>query len=542
MSQEREPLLSDLDLNNDRPTDYQSRSDGVDNAEQQVEREETAKGSYMAFVLPMAVGIFLCAMDGTIVVSSAAAIGSELNELQNTSWIATAYLLTLTSFQPLYGKLSDIFGRKNCLLFSYSIFSIGCLLCGLSRNMNELIICRAFAGIGGGGMQTIVSIIMSDVVPLRSRGTWQGVLNIVWTTGTVVGASLGGLFADTIGWRWAFLIQVPIALIAIIAVSLALHLPKVESGGFKANLKRVDFLGAICLVSAVFFLLFGLDRGGNVSWNDELTIYSMCAFFVAFVTFAFVEMEWASEPFAPKRIIVNRSLIASYLVNFFGIASGFTMIFYIALYFQAVQGRTASETGIWLLLSVGGSLTGSLCGGLIIQATGKYYLLTVAGYIVFFLGTTSTTLSSGVIITSSIGIALGLVFSSLGNGSGITTSLISLIANAGQADQAIATAVSYLFRSLGSVVGLSVGASLVQGTLRSSLQRKLSGQDVDEIIRRVRESLSYLDELDPVTRAMVTTSYDEAIHVTFWFSVIMAACAMISAIFIKEKPIPAKTT
>ena len=249
-------------------------------------------------------------------------------------------------------------------------------------------------------------------------------MNIVWTSGTVVGASLGGLFADTIGWRWyacvnfirlieklmsfrAFLIQVPVALIAIIAVSLALHLPKVESGGFKAKLKRVDFLGAISLVSAVFFLLFGLDRGGNVYWNDKLTIYSICAFFVAFVTFAFVEMEWASEPFAPKRIIVNRSLIASYLVNFFGIASAFTMIFYIALYFQAVQGRTASETGIWLLLSVGGSLTGSLCGGLIIQATGKYYILTLASYIVFFLGTTSTTLSSGVIVTSSIGIALG---------------------------------------------------------------------------------------------------------------------------------------
>ena len=252
-------------------------------------------------------------------------------------------------------------------------------------------------------------------------------MNIVWTTGTIAGASLGGLFADTIGWRWyarinfirlierpisfrAFLIQVPIALIAIIAVSLALHLPKVESGGFKAKLKRVDFLGAISLVSAVFFLLFGLDRGGNVSWNDKLTKYSICAFVVAFVTFAFVEMEWASEPFAPKRIIVNRSLISSYLVNFFGIASGFTMIFYIALYFQAVQGRSASAAGIWLLFSVGGSLTGSLCGGLIIQGTGKYYLLTLASYIVFFLGTTSTTLSSGVIVTSSVGIALGECF------------------------------------------------------------------------------------------------------------------------------------
>ncbi|TFK33386.1 member of the major facilitator superfamily [Crucibulum laeve] len=476
----------------------------------------------------MAVGIFLTALDGTIIVSSYAAIGSELNQLQNTSWIATAYLLTLTSFQPLYGKLSDIFGRKNCLLFAYSIFAIGCLLCGLARNMTELIAARAFAGIGGAGMQTIVSIIMSDVVPLRSRGTWQGVLNIVFATGNTVGASLGGLIADTIGWRWAFLFQVPLAVVAIIAVYFKLNLPKFESGDFATKIKRVDFAGAVTLVLTVFFLLFGLDRGGNVSWNDRLTISSLIAFGIVAIVFGFVEMKFAREPFAPKRIIVNRSLIASYLVNFFGIASGFSILFHISLYFQAVQNKTASEAGLWLIISVLGGLTGSLSGGLIMQSTGKYYILTVIAYIMMLTGTVTVTLSAGILIRSSVLVGIG---------TGITTSLISLIANAGQADQAIATAVSYLFRSLGSVVGLSIGSTLVQDTLRSSLRAKLTGQDADEIVRRVRESLSYVDELDPITRAIVRCSYEQAIHVALWFSVIMGFFALLSSLFIKEKPL-----
>ncbi|KAF8068049.1 member of the major facilitator superfamily [Lyophyllum atratum] len=473
----------------------------------------------------MSVGIFLAAMDGTIVVSSYAAIGSELNQLQNTSWIATAYMLTTTSFQPLYGKLSDIFGRKGCLLFAYTIFAIGCLGCGLSRNMTELIASRAFAGIGGGGMTTIVSIVLSDVVPLRSRGTWQGILNIIWTMGSASGAPLGGFLADSVGWRWAFLIQVPMAILAIISVSLTLHLPKRDTSDFSTKLKRVDFAGSLTLILTIFLLLFGLDRGGNISWTDTLTRLSLGGSILFLILFGIIEMKVASEPFAPKRIIFNQSLIAGYLVNFFGIASAMCMIFHISLYLQAVQGKTASGAGLWLVLSVVGGLTGSLSGGLTIQATGKFYLITVAGYATQFMGAGLVTLSTGVLVHSVI---------MLGVGSGITTSLIALIANAGQADQAIATAVSYLFRSLGAVVGVSVGSTLVQETLRNYLRRNLSGKDVEEIILRVRESLSYVDQLDPATRAIVRSAYEQAVRVTLTFTLAMAGCAFISSIFIKE--------
>ena len=157
----------------------------------------------MHILLPaVGIGIFLAAADQTIIVSTYAKIGSELHALNSTSWIATAYFLTLTTFQPLYGKFSDIFGRKPMLLIAYTIFGLGCLFCGLARTMPELIAARAFAGIGGGGMSTVVSILMSDIIPLRQRGSWQGYVNIIYASGAAAGAPLGGMLADSIGWRW----------------------------------------------------------------------------------------------------------------------------------------------------------------------------------------------------------------------------------------------------------------------------------------------------------------------------------------------------
>ncbi|KAF5383061.1 hypothetical protein D9615_004820 [Tricholomella constricta] len=537
MPDETSPLLrSETGENHRHHPSYIENGNGVNTTVGELEatQPEVAGKSYLAFVIPMSIGIFLSAMDGTIVVSSYAAIGSELNQLQNTSWIATAYMLTTTSFQPLYGKLSDIFGRKACLLFAYTIFAIGCLGCGLARNMTELIASRAFAGIGGGGMSTIVSIVLSDVVPLRSRGTWQGIINIVWTMGSASGAPLGGFLADSIGWRWAFLIQVPIAIFAFIAVTLSLHLPKLDNSDFYAKLRRIDFAGSIALILTIFALLFGLDRGGNVSWSDTLTLLALGASLVSFLLFGIIEMRLASEPFAPKRIIFNQSLIAAYFVNFFGVAAAMSMIFHISLYLQAVQGKTASAAGLWLVLGVAGGLMGSLGGGLTIQATGKFYLITVVSYGAQFLGAGVVNLATGVLVHSVTLLGAGLFVASVGNGSGITTSLIALIANAGQADQAIATAVSYLFRSLGAVVGVSVGSTIVQETLRTYLRRNLTGQDVEEIILRVRESLSYMDQLDPATQTIVRGGYAQAVQVTLSFSVAMAACAFISSIFIKE--------
>jgi len=190
-------------------------------------------------------------------------------------------------------------------------------------------------------------------------------------------------------------------------VVFTLHLPATSSGNFSSKLKRVDFGGAITLVLFVFTLLYGMDRAGNVAWDDRMTITSLSASFTFFLAFASIEMKFAKEPFAPKRIIANRTLCASYFVNFFGLASGFCLIFYIPLFFQAVQEKSASETGLWLLFSVVGTMFGTLLGGLTIQATGKYYALTVLGYTSLLLGTVIISLMSGSLMTSNVGIIFG---------------------------------------------------------------------------------------------------------------------------------------
>ncbi|KAK7036105.1 Mfs multidrug transporter [Favolaschia claudopus] len=527
MAEETAPLLS-AQLH----VDYGNNSRDAESAE-----SLKSKASLPAIVIPMAFGIFIVAIDQTIVVSSFAAIGSELNQLQNTSWIATAYMMTLTSFH-------DIFGRKPCLLFAYAVFGLGCFLCGCARTLPELIAARAIAGVGGGGMTTVVSIIMSDIVPLRSRGTWQGIINVIFAVGSASGAPLGGILVDTVGWRWGFLIQVPALILAFASVTSSLHLPPTSSSTshsastLRAKLARVDFPGALSLVLTVFFLLFTLDRGGNIAWNDTYTLLTLGLFLLFFTVFLVVELTYAAEPFAPKRIIAHRSLIFAYLANAFAFMSSFSMVFHVSMFYQAVLRAPPSEAGLWLLPTVFSGVLGSLAGGLWIQATGKYYWATVLSYGALFLGNILTVLEAGVLQTSAIGVAAATFVYSIGNGGGVTTSLIALIANAGPADQAMATAVSYLFRSLGSVVGVSLGSTVLQLSLRSALHESLPPDvDIDDIITRVRASLSAIDELEPATAAIVRLAYEGAVQNAMWSSTAAAGCAFVCGIFIKEKVI-----
>lgn len=208
----------------------------------------------------------------------------------------------------------------------------------------------------------------------------------------------------------AFLIQVPICVLAIASVALALHLPATnKSTSLSANIKRIDIGGAITLVLAVFFLLYGLDRGGNVSWSDYFTIGSLIAFGTSAILFMFFEVSIATEPFAPKRIIFNPSLLACYLSNFFASAALLAQVFHISLFYQAVQGKTASEASVWLVISVIGAMTGSLLGGLTIQYSGKYYAITIVGFFLAVVGTSIVLFSSGVIAISTLGLAVGTV-------------------------------------------------------------------------------------------------------------------------------------
>jgi predicted MFS family arabinose efflux permease len=440
----------------------------------------------------------------------------------------------------LYGKLSDIFGRKPCLLFGYFVFGLGCLFCGLAQNMGQLIAARAFSGIGGGGMTTVVSILLSDTVPLRERGKWQGYVNIIYATGASTGAPLGGILADSIGWRWAFLIQAPLCLAAFISVSLVLKLPKVESSHWKTQLKRIDFLGAAILIAAVFTLLLGLDRGSNVSWSSKTALISLGVSLPLFIIFILVEMKVAREPFAPGHIIFHRSLFACYLCNFFSFSGWLAALFYLPLYFQAVDNVTATGAGLRLIPSILCGVSGSLFGGIYMQKTGRYFWLTVIAYSGLTLGLTAIFLCSGVVVDSTIGIIIGMCCCGFGNGIGVTSTLIGLIANASKDDQAIATACSYLFRSLGSVFGVAMSATVANSALRKNLTEKLPTLGLPEaealeIAERVRQSLEYLKELKPAVRAVVADCYAGSTSAAFGLQIGLVFGAAASAWLIKEK-------
>lgn len=402
-------------------------------------------------------------------------------------------------------------------------------------------------------MSTVVSIILSDIVTLRERGTWQGYLNIIYATGAGAGAPIGGLLADAIGWRWAFLGQAPMCGVALVAAGLLLNLPKQEHSHWLLKLKRIDFTGALVLVCAVFSLLLALDRGSNVAWKDRYTLAALISSVPLFLAFIFVEMRIASEPFAPGHIIFNRSMVACYLCNFFSMAGWLAAMFYIPLYWQAVDGISPSKAGLQMVPSIICGVSGSLFGGFYMKKTGKYYWMTVVAYATLVLGGCTFTLFAGVVAHSTVGMIFGMCIAQFSNGIGVTTSLIGIskffvshrfrvlglipvVSNADASDQAVATACTYLFRSLGSVVGVSLSATVANQALRHYLGVELGGgKDAAKIAERVRQSLAYLRNLSPEMKAIVADCYARSTRWAFALQILILCGAASSAWFVREK-------
>lgn len=232
---------------------------------------------------------------------------------------------------------------------------------------------------------------------------------------------------------------------------------------------------------AVFSLLIGLDRGGNITFNDPIVLGSLGFSLIAFSFFVYVEWYIATEPFAPAHIVKERTIFASSLTNFFSFAGYMSVLFYLPLYYQAVASLSAGESGLRIVPAITGGVCGSLFGGLVMQKTGKYKTLTVCAYGLVALGSIPVFIFTGVMGMSTFFISVGLIAMGFGNGVGVTSTLIAVIATARSEEQAVATAVSYLFRALGMVTGVSVSSMLVQGSLRRELSRTLGGTDAEEV-------------------------------------------------------------
>jgi MFS family permease len=265
--------------------------------------------------------VFLNAFDGTIMAATYAVISSEFGAANSASWLTTSYLISSTAVQPLYGRISDILGRRICFFVATVLFAVGSLGCGVSRSMGGLILMRALTGIGGGGLHIMATIVNSDLIPFRRRGIYQAMQNGIFGLGAICGASLGGNIADTIGWRWCFLLQVPVSLFALAVGSLVVKDQSSDlllslDQGLQVMWKRIDFAGALLLVLAVSVQLLGLGLGGNLlPWTSPWVLGSLVGSIVLFALFVLVEGTTSAIPMIPLRMLKGRLPVATQISN-----------------------------------------------------------------------------------------------------------------------------------------------------------------------------------------------------------------------------------
>ncbi|CAB4480306.1 MFS general substrate transporter [Rhizophagus irregularis] len=414
-------------------------------------------------------GIFLAALDQTIVATTLHAIAVEFSSLDQIAWIGTAYLLTATAFQPTYGKLADIFGRKITFLIAIFLFEIGSLVCGLSPNMVCLIIARAIAGLGGGGIIGLVYIIISDIVSLQDRGKYQGMIGGVFGISSVVGPLLGGAFTDSVTWRWAFYINLPFGVITVVCVILFLHLPHI-SGSFLEKFKRIDFLGTFVLVIATIALLLPLNWGGNkYKWDSPIIIVLLCIGGLGFIVFALVEKYVAVEPIAPGRLFKNRMVIACFAVNFFQGMSFFAMVYFIPLFFQIVKGATATKAGLDLLPLILAVVFTVIFTGQLISRTPiiTYKMYCTLGGIFIIIG---SGLMSTFSETSKKGELIGyLLIAGIGIGCIMQITILASQHVAAREDLASVTSLMTFFRTIGAVFGVAILGTVFNNELKNHL-------------------------------------------------------------------------
>lgn len=471
---------------------------------------------------------FISSFDSTIMASSHPVITSYFKASNSASWLSTAFLLTSTAFQPLLGSLSDSIGRKIPYMVTMVVFTIATLWCALAGSMTSFIAARAVCGLGAGGVMSLGAIIVSDLVPIERRGTYQSYINANYGVSATLGAALGGFMADYLGWRWEFGVQVPPLLlcigIAAVTIPSELGLRSSKRETFGQVMKSFDFRGSFLLTSAITFLILGLNLGGNVlPWSHPVVIASLVIFCVSFPAFLWAE-HVAARPIMPLYLI-QRAPHANMI--FSNACSAFLMnaiIFNIPLFFQAVLLTSATTSGLCLMVpTIFSSLSGTATGFLITWTKRLKWPMTLgaSGYVVGTICLAS--MQRGWPLAAYLAC---LIPHSVGQGFQFPGTFMAILAASDQAEQAVVTSTLILWRSVGMVLGIA-GSSLV---VQNSLWGYLDGYVTDEaaraagfaggraaVVEKVRESVESVAKLPAgsLVREQVVRSYEAAVRTTF---------------------------
>ncbi|CAG8957313.1 hypothetical protein HYFRA_00010736 [Hymenoscyphus fraxineus] len=468
-------------------------------------------------------GVFIANADVSLVLATSGTISSEFGQLGNAGW--------------LYGKLSDIYGRKNTIIASYVFFAVGSAICGLGQTITQVIIGRLIAGVGGAGINCLVAIVIADMVPIREVASWRSYVNIAATSGRSLGGPIGGFLTDTVGWRWSFLIQCPPTLLALLLVVWKLKVPLLDEEDKHSQLsklRRIDFLGAILLSVSIVCGLTVLDLGGQrMLWTSTKVLTLFAISIVSGTLFLVVEGFWAKEPIFPLRLLLNRDVVTSYVNLAFQTGAQGAMMLLVPMYFQVSAHASVTNAGAHLMPSVIGNACGGLLTGYIIKRTGRYKSIAI-------LGCLSSSFAYTLMILrwhghTSFLESLYIIPGGFGNGIALSASFIALTAGVDGSQIAIASSGLYLSSSLGMVTGLSVAASILQSTLHKELRIRLEGWvDRETIISRALNDIEYVRLLEGKLGELVVAAYVKCLAYTHAVSLIGALIALTAAFCIKE--------
>ncbi|KPI13575.1 drug resistance transporter, EmrB/QacA subfamily [Actinobacteria bacterium OK074] len=490
---------------------------------------EKPQRSVRVVVLALMIAMMLAMLDNMIVGTAMPTIVGELGGLDHLSWVVTAYTLATAASTPIWGKLGDLYGRKGAFLTSIVIFLLGSALSGMAQDMGQLIGFRAVQGLGAGGLMVGVMAIIGDLVPPRERGKYQGMMAGVMAIAMILGPLVGGTLTDHLGWRWAFYINLPLGAVALALITVVLHLPK------KRSTARIDYLGAALLTVGITAIVLVTTWGGSeYAWGSARIMELIAIGVASLVGFVFWQTK-AVDPVMPLHIFRNRNFTLMSIIAF---VTGFVLFgatLFLPLYQQAVQGASATNSGLLLLPMLAGMLVVSMIAGRVTTNSGRYKVFPLTGGALLMVGLyLLSTMDTGTSRFTS-----GVYMVVVGAGMGCLMQITMLVAqnSVELKDMGVASSTSTLFRTLGSSFGVAI-----MGALFNNQVKDVMAERAGALGSQVTESSAQLDaaslaKLPAAAREAYQYAVSSGTHSAFLLGAVIAVVVLVAAVFVTEVPL-----
>ncbi|MFJ9718896.1 MDR family MFS transporter [Streptomyces sp. NPDC101213] len=491
--------------------------------------QDEKQRSVRVVMLALMITMMLAMLDNMIVGTAMPTIVGDLGGLEHLSWVVTSYTLATAASTPIWGKLGDLYGRKGAFLSSIVLFLAGSALSGMAQDMGQLIGFRAVQGLGAGGLMVGVMAIIGDLVPPRERGKYQGMMAAVMAIAMIGGPLVGGTITDHWGWRWAFYINLPLGVVSLGLITAVLHLPK------KRSQARIDYLGAGLLTVGITSIVLVTTWGGTeYAWSSARIMELIGIGVAALVGFVFWQTR-AAEPILPLHIFRSRNFT---LMSVIGFITGFVMFgatLFLPLYQQAVQGASATNSGLLLLPMLGAMLVTSMIAGRITTSSGRYKVFPVVGGALMIVGLyLLSTMDTGTSRFTS-----GVFMAVVGLGMGCLMQITMLVAqnSVEMKDMGVASSSATLFRTLGSSFGVAIMGALFNSRVQDAMSERAGA-----LGSRITEQSAQLDaaslaKLPAPAREAYQYAVSDGTHAAFVLGAVVAVVALVAAVFVKEVPL-----